>query len=157
MNDVTIKGQGVKAAPSIGAAATVEQHKPTHYGELLPDEPAPRARPVLPIQLRGSGLTSNLPYDEAVERYGLWKCKVLKTVWCHGRLLRPGDTCELDGATLQLLVGQGKASVTDPRLAEENSIIDQAVALGLPTKIRELASFAQPKKNKWPVRPEANE
>jgi hypothetical protein len=107
--------------------------------------------------LRGSGLTSNLDPEEARDRYGLWKITILKNVWVHVKLLRPNDTAELDGATVQTLVGQGKALVTDPRLAEENKIIDQAVALGLPTKIRELVSFAQPKKKKWALIPEANE
>ena len=105
--------------------------------------------------LRGSGLTVNP--EEARDRYGSWKIIVTKTVWVHGKLLRPGDTAELDGATVQMLVGQGRATVTDKRLAEENSIIDQAVALGLPTKVRELISFAQPKKKKWAVQPEAND
>ena len=54
----------------------------------------------------------------------------------------------------------GCAAVTDPRLAEEASIIDEAAALGLPQKIPELAAFALPKKDRWSVRPkdsEANE
>jgi hypothetical protein len=46
------------------------------------------------------------------------------------------------------------AGVSPARLAEEAKIIDQAAALGLPQKIRELASFAMPKKNKWAVRKE---
>ena len=153
MNDVTIKGQGVKAAPGVGVAAV--EHKPKNFGELLPDEPTPVPRPVLPMILRGSGLTVNP--EEARDRYGSWKIIVTKTVWVHGKLLRPGDTAELDGATVQMLVGQGRATVTDKRLAEENAIIDQAVALGLPTKVRELISFAQPKKKKWAVQPEAND
>jgi hypothetical protein len=102
----------------------------------------------------------NLPYDEALEKYGLWKVTILKTCSAHGKLLRPGDTAKLTGDVVQLLVGQGRAAVTDPRLAEESKIIDQAAALGLPQKIRELASFATPKKDKWSVRPkdsEANE
>jgi len=35
-------------------------------------------------------------------------------------------------------VSTGCAAVTDPRLAEEASIIDKTAALGLPQKIREL-------------------
>jgi hypothetical protein len=57
-------------------------------------------------------------------------------------------------------VSTGCAAVTDPRLAEEASIIDKTAALGLPQKIRELATFALPKKDRWSVRPkdsEANE
>jgi len=57
-------------------------------------------------------------------------------------------------------VSTGCAAVTDPRPAEEASIIDEAAALGLPQKIRELAAFALPKKDRWSVRPkdsEANE
>jgi hypothetical protein len=151
--NVTVAGAGVAAAPAVEATP----YKPQHHGQLEPDEARPRARPVLPMLLRGSGLTQNLPYDEAIEKYGIWKVTILQNVWVHGKLLRPNDTAELDGATVQLLVGQGRAYVTDKRLAEENSIIDQAVALGLPTKIRELASFAQPKKKKWALIPEANE
>jgi type IV pilus biogenesis protein CpaD/CtpE len=67
---------------------------------------------------------------------------------------------DLSGDVVQILVGQGKASIDDPRMAEEASIIDKAAALGLPQKIRELAAFALSKKDKWSVRPkdsEANE
>jgi hypothetical protein len=81
----------------------------------------------------------------------------MKTCSVYGKLLRPKDTAELTGDIVQLLVGQGRAAVTDPRLAEESEIIDKAAALGLPQKIRELASFAIPKKNKWPVRPKEEE
>ena len=68
-----------------------------------------------------------------------------------------GPRAKLTGDVVQLLVGQGRAAVTDPRLAEESKIIDQAAALGLPQKIRELASFATPKKDKWSVRPKDSE
>ena len=154
--NTVVAGVGVKAAPGVGAAPAVE-HKPKNFGQLEPDEPTPRARPVLPMILRGSGLTQNLPYDEAIEKYGIWKVTILKNVWVHGKLLQPNDEAELDGSTVQMLVGQGRAVVSDKRLAAENSIIDQAVALGLPTKIRELVSFAQPKKKKWALIPEAND
>jgi hypothetical protein len=107
--------------------------------------------------LRGSGLFHNLPYDEALERYGLWKVTITKNTYVHGKLLQPGDTAELTGDVVQALVGMGKASINDPRMAEEAEIIDKAAALGLPQKIRELASFARPKKNKWPVRPQEEE
>jgi hypothetical protein len=132
-------------------------YKPQAHGQIEPIEPPTRESPVLPMILRANGLTHNLPYDEALEKYGLWKVTILKTCSVHGKLLRPGDTAKLTGDVVQLLVGQGRAAVTDPRLAEESKIIDQAAALGLPQKIRELASFAPSKKNKWPVRPEANE
>ena len=154
--NVTIKGTGVKAAPNIGGAATVEQHKPQAHGELLPIEPAATQRPTLPIVLRGS-LTHNLEYEESVECYGLWTVTTTQQVWVRGRLLKPGDSAQLDGATLQYLLGIGKAKVVDPRLAAESKILDAAQALGLPQKIRELASFA-PKRSKWKVQPEsANE
>ena len=67
------------------------------------------------------------------------------------------DTAELTGEIVQLLVSTGCAAVTDPRLAEEASIIDKAAALGLPQKIRELAAFALPKKDRWSVRPKDSE
>jgi hypothetical protein len=136
---------------------TATPHKAQHHGQVQLSEPTPRERPVLPMILRGSGLTYNLPYDEAVEKYGLWKCKITKRCMVYGKLLEPGDSAELTGDVVQMLVGQGRAAVTDPRLAEESDIIDKAAALGLPQKIRELASFAIPKRSKWPVRPEANE
>jgi len=110
--------------------------------------------------LRGSGLIYNLEYDDALARYGLWTCKITKTCSVHGKVLQPGDTAELTGEIVQLLVSTGCAAVTDPRLAEEASIIDKAAARGLPQKIRELAAFARPKKDRWSVRPkdsEANE
>jgi len=132
-------------------------HKPQHHGQIQPIEPPPRERPVLPTILRGNGLTLNLPYDEALEKYGLWTVKITKNTRVHGKLLQPGDTAKLTGDVVQQLVGSGMASIDDPRMAEEARIIDEAAALGLPQKIRELASFAPPKKNKWSVRPEANE
>ena len=154
IKNVTVAGAGVAAAPAVEPTP----HKPQAHGQLEPIEPPPsESRPVLPMILRGSGLTHNLPYDEALEKYGLWKVTITKTCLIYGKLLQPGDTAELTGDVVQLLVGQGSAAVTDKRLAEESKIIDQAAALGLPQKIRELASFAPPKKNKWPVRPEANE
>jgi hypothetical protein len=128
-------------------------HKPQHHGQIQPIEPPPRESPVLPMILRGSGLTHNLPYDEALERYGLWKVKVEKTTYVHGKLLQPGDTAELTGDVVQQLVGAGMASINDPRMAEEIALIDKAAALGLPQKIRELAAFALPKKDRWSVRP----
>jgi len=75
-------------------------------------------------------------------------------------LLQPGDTAKLTGDVVQQLVGSGMASIDDPRMSEEAAIIDKAAALGLPQKIRELAAFALPKKDRWSVRPkdsEANE
>jgi hypothetical protein len=136
-------------------------HKPQHHGQLEPIEPPLReSRPVLPMILRGSGLTLNLPYDEALERHGLWQVKITKNTRVHGKLLQPGDTAKLTGDVVQQLVGSGMASIDDPRMAEEAAIIDKAAALGLPQKIRELAAFARPKKDRWSVRPkdsEANE
>jgi len=102
--------------------------------------------------LRGSGLTYNLPYDEALERYGLWKVKIMKNCYVHGKLLQPGDSAELTGGVVQLLVGTGRASMNDPRMAEEADIINKAAALGLPQKIREIAAFAPPKRDKFNVR-----
>jgi hypothetical protein len=150
---VTVAGVGVAASPAVEATP----HTPQHHGQLEPIEPPSESRPVLPMILRGSGLIHNLEYDDALERYGLWKCKITKRCSVYGKLLEPGDTAELTGDVVRLLVGQGRAAVTDPRLAEESKIIDQAAALGLPQKIRELASFATPKKNKWPVRPRDSE
>ena len=150
-------GVGVAANPAIEPTP----RKPQHHGQVEPIEPPPlESRPVLPMILRGSGLFYNLPYDEAIEKYGLFKVNITKTTWVHGKLLQPGDTAELTGDVVQQLVGAGMASINDPRMAEEAEIIDKAAALGMPRKIRELASFAPPKKNKWPVRPrdsEANE
>lgn len=146
--NVTIQGSGVAARPAIGETP----HKAQAHGELLPIEPKQRETPVLPLVLRGS-LTANLDYEESVERYGLWDCKILKTCWVRGRLLKPGDTVQLDGGTAQFLVATRKASIVDPRLAAESKVLDQAAALGLPTRLRELVSFA-PKKKRWPVRPE---
>ena len=141
--NVTVAGAGVAAAPAVEPTP----HKPQHFGELDPIEKPPSdPRPVLPMILRGSGLIGNLEYEDRLQRYGLWKVTITKTCWVSGRLLRPGDTAELTGDIVQLLVGQGRATVTDPRLSEEAKIIDQAAALGLPQKIRELASFAMPKK-----------
>jgi len=140
---------------------TATPHKPQNHGQVQPIEPTPReSRPVLPMILRGSGLTYNLPYDQALERYGLWKVKITKNCYVHGKLLQPGDSAELTGDVVQQLVGAGMASISDPRMAEEAEIIDKAAALGLPQKIREIASFARPKKDQWSVRPkdsEANE
>jgi hypothetical protein len=150
--NVTVAAVGVAADPAVKPT----EHKPEHHGQLQPIEPPRESRPVLPMILRGSGLIHNLEYDDARERYGLWTCKIMKTCSVYGKLLRPGDTAELTGDIVQLLVGQGRAAVTDPRLAEESEIIDKAAALGLPQKIRELASFAIPK-NKWPVRPKEEE
>jgi len=132
-------------------------YKPHHYGQLQPIESTPRERPVLPMILRGSGLTLNLPYDEALEKYGLWQVKITKTTSVHGKLLQPGDTAKLTGDVVQQLVGSGMASIDDPRMAEEAAIIDKAAALGLPQKIRELAAFALPKKDRWSVRPKDSE
>jgi hypothetical protein len=141
---------------------TTQQHaampyKPQHHGQLEPIEPMREPRPVLPMILRGSGLTLNLPYDEALEKYGIWTVKITKNTRVHGKLLQPGDTAKLTGDVVQQLVASGMASIDDPRMAEEARIIDEAAALGLPQKIRELASFAMPKKNKWPVRPKEEE
>jgi hypothetical protein len=140
--NTVVAGVGVAAKPAIEPTP----YKPQNFGQLEPIEAEPRARPVLPMILRGSGLTSNLDYDESVDRYGLWKVTILKNVWVHGKLLRPNDTAELDGATVQQLVGSGRATVTDKRLAAENSIIDQAVALGLPTKIVSWPHLPSPRK-----------
>jgi len=86
--------------------------------------------------------------------------KLRRLVASTAKFLQPGDTAELTGEIVQPLVSTGCAAVTDPRLAEEASIIDKAAARGLPQKIRELAAFARPKKDRWSVRPkdsEANE
>lgn len=102
----------------------------------------------------------NLPYDEALEKYGLWKVKITANCWVNGKLLQAGDTAELTGDVVQQLVGTGRASITDKRMAEEADVINKAAALGLPQKIRELAAFAPPKKDRWSTRPrdrEANE
>jgi hypothetical protein len=154
---------------------TTQEHK--DHGEVKPVEATPRERkdhgevkpieatarelrPVLPMLLRANGLTLNLPYDEALEKYGLWKVQITKRCWVHGKLLQAGDTAQLTGDVVQQLVGSGRASITDPRMAEEAEIIDKAARLGLPQKIREIAAFAPPKKNRWSTRPrdsEANE
>jgi hypothetical protein len=66
--NVTVARAGVAAAPAIEPTP----RKPQHHGQLEPDEPTPREpRPLLPMILRGSGLILNLPYDEALEKYGL--------------------------------------------------------------------------------------
>ena len=105
-------------------------------------------------------MSLNLPYDEALDKYGLWRVKITKTTSAHGKRLQPGDTAKLTGDVVQQLLGSGMASIDDPGISEEIAIIDKAAALGLPQKIRELAAFARPKKDRWSVRPkdsEANE
>ena len=131
---------------------TTQEHK--NHGQIKSAEPAPRELPSeLPVLLRGSGMIHNLSYDAALAKYGLWKVKITKRCMVHGKLLEPGDTAELTGDTVQTLVGMCKATVTDPRLVEEARIIDQAAALGLPQKIREIAAFAPPKKkDRWSTR-----
>jgi len=42
--------------------------------------------------------------------------------------------------------------MNDPRMAEEADIINKAAALGLPQKIRDIAAFAPPKRDKFNVR-----
>lgn len=138
---------------------TTQQHK--DHGQVKPSEPKPRELPSeLPVLLRGGGMIFNLPHEEALAKYGLWKVKITKRCSVHGKLLEPGDTAELTGDVVTLLVGMCKATVTDKRLLEEADIINKAAALGLPQKIREIAAFAPPKKDRWSARPkdsEANE
>jgi hypothetical protein len=123
---------------------TTQEHK--DHGQVKPSEPPPRELPSeLPVLLRGGGMTLNLPYDEALAKYGLWKCKITKRTRVHGKILEPGDTAELTGDVVVTIVGMCKATVTDKRLLEEADIINKAVALGLPQKIREIAAFAPPK------------
>jgi hypothetical protein len=156
-NNVTVAGTGV-AGVAAAPSGEPTPHKPKAHGQIEPIEPPTReSRPVLPMILRANGLFHNLSYDEALERYGLWKVTITKNCFVHGKLLQPGDTAELTGDVVQQLVGSGHASINDPRMAEEAEIIDKAAALGLPLKIRELAAFAQPKKNKWSVRPRDSE
>jgi hypothetical protein len=81
-----------------------------------------------------------------------WKVKITKRCSVYGKLLEPGDTAELTGDVVHILVGMCKATVTDPRLVEEARVIDQSAALGLPQKIREIAAFAPPKRDKFNVR-----
>jgi hypothetical protein len=130
---------------------TTQEHK--DHGRVKPPEPTPRELPSeLPVLLRGGGMILNLPYDEALAKYGLWKVKITKRCSVYGKILEPGDTAELTGDVVVTLVGMCKATVTDPRLLEEARIIDQAAALGLPQKIREIAAFAPPKRDKFNVR-----
>jgi hypothetical protein len=155
--NVTVVGAGVAADPAVKPIQPTP-HKPQDHGQLEPIEPPPhKPRPVLPMLLRANGLTLNLPYDEALERYGLWKIKIIKNCYVRGKLLQPGDTAEVDGAVVQQLVGSGWASVDDPRMAEEADIINKAAAMGLPQKIREIAAFAPPKKAPWVTRPRDSE
>jgi hypothetical protein len=153
-SNVTVPGAGVAASPAVKPTPRA----PKNHGQIEPDEPTPReSRPVLPMILRGSGITHNLDYDTALERYGLWKVTITKNTYVHGKLLQPGDTAELTGDVVQLLVGMGKASINDPRMAEEAEVISKAAALGLPQKIREIAAFAVPRKKKFSVRPKEEE
>jgi hypothetical protein len=130
---------------------TTQQHK--DHGQVKPSESKPRELPSeLPVLLRGGGMTFNLPYDEALAKYGLWKVKITKRCSVYGKLLEPDDTAELTGDVVAQLVGMCKATVTDPRLLEEADIISKAEALGLPQKIREIAAFAPSKRDKFNVR-----
>jgi len=122
------------------------------FGEIYPPEPVPRPEPVLPIVLKGC-LFLNLEHEEAVAKYGLWGVKILRRCMVHGQVLEPGDTCDLDGATTQTFVLQGRADILDKKLKEEAEIVLRATALGLPTKIRELVQFAPRKPRENFVRP----
>ena len=120
-------------------------------GQIQPKVPALVEEPALPILLRGF-LTLNLPYDEAVDKYGLWEVTMLERCWVWGTLLEPGDDAELTGDVVQQLVRQRKAIVKDKRMREEAEVVNRAAALGLPQKIREIAAFAPRKRDKFDVR-----
>ena len=126
--------------------------KGKQHGEVRPKETEPIEVPVLPIVLKGC-LTLNLPFEEAVERYGLWKVTILQRCCVHGTILEPGDSAELTGDVVQLLVLRRDAIVEDKRMREEAEVINRAVQLGMPQKIREIAAFApRPKRDKFGVR-----
>jgi hypothetical protein len=122
------------------------------WGQIFPKVPKGPQLPQLPIVLRGGGMILNLPAEEARERYGLWKTKILSRSCVYGQILEPGDTAELTGDVVFTLVCQGTAEVSDPKMKEEADIINKAAEFGLPQKIRELASFAMPKKDRWSTR-----
>jgi hypothetical protein len=122
-----------------------------NHGEVSPNIPARVEAPPLPLILRES-LILNLPHEEAVDRYGLWKVSILERCSVHGQILEAGDEAELTGDVVQTLVLQGKATVADKRMRDEAEIINKAAALGLPQKLREIAAFAPKKRDKFDVR-----
>ena|SRR2546426_17150 len=103
------------------------------HGEVRPKEPEPIEAPVLPIVLKGS-LTLNLPHEEAVERYGLWKVKILRRCSVHGTILDPGDSADLTGDVVQMLVMRRDAVVEDKRMREEGRGYQQSCGTGYATE-----------------------
>jgi hypothetical protein len=131
--------------------AAPHKHIGKHHGEVRPKEPEYVEAPVLPIVLRGS-LMFGLEHEEAVKRYGLWQVTILRRCSVHGTILDPGDSAELTGDIVQMLVMRRDAVVADKRMREETEVINKAVELGLPQKIREIAAFAPRKRDKWGIR-----
>src|SRR5207244_5597461 len=126
-----------------------------NHGEVTINQPKPVEPPALPLVLRGS-LSLNLPYEEAVEKYGLWKVTILERCSVNGKILEAGDEADLTGDVVQMLVLRRTAVVADKRAREEAEIINRAAELGLPQKIRELVAFAPRKRDKFNVRPKAD-
>jgi hypothetical protein len=121
------------------------------HGEVKPKETEPIEAPTLPIVLKGS-MIYNLPHDEAVARYGLWRVKILQRCWVHGKILEAGDEADLTGDVVQMLVLRRDAIVSDKRMREEAEVINKAAELGMPQKIHEIAAFAPRKRDKFNVR-----
>jgi hypothetical protein len=66
---------------------------------------------------------------------------VTRKIGIFGKHFSPGDTAVVPGNTAWELVVSGSAVFTDPKLKQEQEILDAAKKLERPIKARELAAF----------------
>lgn len=116
---------------------------PTKHGTIAPPTPQTTEPPAIPIALRRASIVLNEKNEVAEKAYGIWDMTALRDVRIHGKQIAAGDTFRVHGGIAWQLAMQNDAAFSDDRTAKESAIIKDAVRLGLPPKISELAAFAK--------------
>ena len=109
----------------------MSERKTKNHGQLKPLAPERPKRPPIPRVFHGRTVASNIPYDEAVAKYGLWEVRCLVSTTVSGKPFEPGDTAIIPGNDAVSLALNGLAEFTDKKISREAEVLAEAEKLGL--------------------------
>lgn len=115
------------------------------FGLIKPPEPAePEQKPWLPPELRRGTFVSNMPYAEALAKYGAHKIRIVRGTSIYGQSVNPGDEADVPGNVAYELIIGGHAESLDPRREHEGRLFAEARSLRIPLSDAENPAFQPP-------------
>ena len=120
---------------------TTTETKPIHHPAPTENPPSTQAKG-LRILLSLRVTQSNLPLHESIEKYGVWRVKLLRNVMIRGKCAAKGDSADAPGNDAVSLVIDGSALFDDPKAEREAEILAEAAKIKAGLPIQQMAEFS---------------